>query len=151
VSAGPDWPAWLSASQVAATFAMTGVIWLVQLVQYPGFGRVGVSEFARFHAHHCRAIGWVVGPLMTVELVGAVWLVVAGGAPEFWWPMLGALLVIWLSTGLWQGPLHGRLSREGPQPELVRALVRGNWLRTLLWTARSAGLLWFYARGWAWS
>jgi hypothetical protein len=63
--------------------------------------------------------------------------------------MLGALLAIWLSTALLQGPLHARLTREGSRPELVRALVRGNWVRTVLWTARSAGLVWFYARGWA--
>jgi len=141
--------AWLVASQAAATFAMTGVIWLVQLVQYPGFGRVGASEFAGFHAHHCRSIAWVVGPLMMVELVGAVALAVVGGAPIFWWPMLGVLLAIWVSTAFWQGPMHGRLSREGPRPELVRALVRSNWWRTFLWSARSAALVWFYARGWA--
>jgi len=41
--------AWLLASQAAATFAMTGLIWLVQLVQYPGFARVGTAEFAEFH------------------------------------------------------------------------------------------------------
>ena len=33
------------------------------------------------------------------------------------------------------------------RPELVRALVEGNWLRTVFWTLRSAGLVWFYARG----
>ena len=76
-------------------------------------------------------------------------LAVAGEPVWFWRIMLGLLLVIWLSTALWQGPLHGRLQREGPRPDLLRALVRGNWLRTVLWTARSAGLVWFYARGWA--
>jgi hypothetical protein len=149
VSAVPDGWAWLVVLQAAVTFAMTGVIWTVQLLQYPGFSRVGSAHFAEFHAHHCRSIGWVVGPLMTVELAGAVALALSGAAPGFWWPMLGALLLIWLSTALWQGPLHARLSREGPRPELVRALVRGNWLRTFLWSARSAALVWLYARGWA--
>ena len=151
MSVAPEWPPWLVASQAVVTFAMTGVIWIVQLVQYPGFRRVGPPDFAEFHSHHCRSIAWVVGPLMTVELAGAVVLALSGAAPGFWWPMLGALLLIWLSTALWQGPLHARLSREGPRPELVRALVRGNWLRTFLWSARSAALVWFYARGWAWS
>jgi hypothetical protein len=149
VSAAPEWEAWWVAVQAGSTWAMTGVIWIVQLVQYPGFARVGRTEFAAFHAHHCRSIGFVVGPLMVVEMLTAVLLAWGGQPAWFWQMMLGMLLVIWLSTGLWQGPLHGRLAREGPRAELVRALVRGNWLRTVLWTARSAGLVWFYARGWA--
>ena len=41
--AAPEPMAWVGAAQAAATFAMTGVIWLVQLVQYPGFARVGAA------------------------------------------------------------------------------------------------------------
>lgn len=141
--------AWVEMAQAASTFAMTGIIWLVQLVQYPGFRRVGADEFAEFHRHHCTAIGFVVGPLMVVELLTALILAGAGEPLWFWRGMLGVLIVIWISTALWQGPLHGRLSREGARPEVIRALVRGNWLRTILWTARSAGLIGFYARGWA--
>jgi hypothetical protein len=147
----PEERAWLEVAQAASTFAMTGVIWFVQLVQYPGFARVGAAEFRVFHEHHCRAIGWVVVPLMTIELLTAVLLALVGSPLWFWRVMLCFLVAIWLSTALWQGPLHGRLAREGPRADLVRWLVRGNWLRTVLWTARSAGLVWFYARGWAWS
>ena len=149
MSTAPEAMAWVGVAQAAATFGMTGIIWLVQLVQYPGFRHVGAAEFGTFHRHHCRSIGLVVGPLMVLELLTALLLAVAGEPAWFWRVMLGLLLVIWISTALWQGPLHGRLSREGPRPDLLRALVRGNWLRTILWTARSAGLVWFYARGWA--
>jgi hypothetical protein len=149
MSTAPDALAWVVAVQSAATFGMTGVIWLVQLVQYPGFARVGAADFGAFHRHHCRSIGFVVGPLMVLELLTALLLAVTGEPVWFWRVMLGALLAIWLSTALLQGPLHGRLSREGSRPDLVRALVRGNWVRTILWSARSVGLVWFYARGWA--
>ena len=37
MSAAPSLPAWIETVQVASTFAMTGVIWAVQLVQYPAF------------------------------------------------------------------------------------------------------------------
>lgn len=147
MSAPPGFLVWVEAAQAAATFGMTGVIWLVQIVQYPAFGRVGETEFCNFHGHHCRSIGAVVGPLMLLELLTAVLLAAQGDPAWFWRVMLGMLLLIWLSTALWQGPLHRRLLREGPRPALVRALVRGNWLRTVLWTLRSVGLMWFYARG----
>jgi hypothetical protein len=128
---------------------MTGVIWMVQLVQYPVFARIGAAEFRAFHAHHCRSIGWVVGPLMVAELLTGLLLAAVGKPAWFWRWMFGVLVLVWVSTALWQGPLHGRLAREGPRPELLVALVRGNWWRTVAWTARSAGLAWFYARGWA--
>jgi len=149
MTAAPGWLAWTEAFQLASTFAMTGVIWLVQLVQYPGFARVSMGDFRAFHDHHCRSIGFVVGPLMGVELLTSLVLAVCASPAWFWWSMLAALVAVWLSTALVQGPLHSRLAREGARPELFESLVRGNWLRTLLWTARSAGLVWFYARGWA--
>lgn len=149
MTAAPGWLAWIEAFQLASTFAMTGVIWLVQLVQYPGFARVSVGDFRAFHAHHCRSIGFVVGPLMCVELLTSLVLAVCAAPAWFWWSMLAALVAVWLCTALVQGPLHSRLAREGARSELLESLVRGNWPRTLLWTARSAGLVWFYARGWA--
>lgn len=145
----PGWLAWVEVAQAASTFGMTGIIWLVQLVQYPGFRRIGAAEFAGFHRHHCESIGLVVGPLMVVELLSALLLSLSGEPAWFWRTMFVAVMLIWISTAVWQGPLHGRLAREGPRAELIRALVHGNWLRTILWTARSAGLVWFYARGWA--
>ncbi len=147
MTAAPEWLAWVQGLQAAATFGMTGLIWMVQVVQYPAFAGVGAAEFGAFHRHHCRSIGVVVGPLMVLELSTAGCLALAGQPLWFWRLMMGMLLVIWLSTAFWQGPLHGRLSREGARPELVRALVNGNWLRTVFWTLRSAGLVWFYARG----
>jgi hypothetical protein len=151
MTAAPGILAWIEVVQAAATFGMTAVIWLVQLVQYPGFARVGAPEFGAFHRHHCRSIGLVVGPLMIAELLTALVLAAAGQPLWFWRVMLAALAAVWLSTACWQGPAHGRLAREGPRPDSVRALVRGNWLRTILWSARSAGLVWYYARGCAWS
>jgi len=139
----------LLAAQAVSVFAMTGIIWLVQLVQYPGFARVNARDFTPFHAHHCRAIGFVVGPLMVTELLTALLLACCCEPAWFWRTMLALLLIIWLSTALVQGPMHARLAREGPRPHLVGALVRGNWLRTILWSVRSAGMVWFYARGWA--
>jgi hypothetical protein len=39
-------------------------------------------------------------------------------------------------------PQHARLGRGGDAAAAVAALVRGNWLRTLLWTARALLAAW---------
>lgn len=60
--------------QVASTWAMVGVIWLVQLCQYPLFGAVGPASFPGFHAGHGRRISLVVVPSMLLELGSAATL-----------------------------------------------------------------------------
>jgi hypothetical protein len=42
-------------------------------------------------------------------------------------------------------PLHGRLAHDGHAQETVAALVRSNWPRTVLWTARAALAAWMLA------
>ena len=59
----------------AATWAMIGVIWIVQLVQYPMLATyVGTSPDAA--QDHQRRILPVVGPLMVIEGVTALILLV---------------------------------------------------------------------------
>jgi hypothetical protein len=88
-----------------------------------------------------RRIGWVVGPLMGIEGVTAV--VWVWRSPEAVWAWVGLSLVgvIWVSTAGLQVPLHQRLGR-GLELELVNSLVRGNWVRTLAWTARGILVAW---------
>jgi hypothetical protein len=122
---------------VASTWFMTGLIWFVQIVHYPLFGKVGRAEFAEYHAAHTRlTTRLVVGP-MILELLTAAALVVlppAGLGPAL--PCLGlaATFVCWLSTGWIQVPLHRRLSL-GHDLVAARRLVRSNLVRTLAWSA----------------
>ncbi|MCG5054703.1 MAG: hypothetical protein KA712_17210 [Myxococcales bacterium] len=127
----------------AATLAMTGLIWFVQLVHYPLFAFVGEDAFARYEAHHQTRTTWIVAPLMLAELATAVLLVIvppAGVSPLTARVALGLLALVWLSTAAWQVPLHRRLARGFDAPQ-IRTLVRSNWLRTLAWTARAALVL----------
>ena len=121
----------------AATWYMVGVIWLVQLVQYPMFEYLDRATFTRSHAFHGAAIGWVVGPPMLVELAMAasiLWRRGMGNAPALCGFML--VLGLWALTLFVMIPLHGRLGSEGFSPEVHQALVRWNWLRTIAWTVR---------------
>ena len=123
----------------AATLAMTGLIWFVQLVHYPLFACVDRRGFAEFERRHQARTTWVVAPLMLTELATAVALVRTppgdGWAP---WAWAGLLLVafLWATTALVQVPLHKRLD-AGWNADAHRALVRSNWLRTAAWTARA--------------
>lgn len=121
-----------------ATWFMTGLIWFVQVVHYPLFRAVGVDQFVEYEAEHQRRTTWVVGPVMLVELATAV-AIVAGGysvSRAESWGGLVALGLIWLSTAALQVPMHQRLSRQFDEGSWCK-LVTTNWLRTLLWSARS--------------
>jgi uncharacterized membrane protein len=126
----------------AATWAMVGLIWLVQLVHYPMLADLSAIEPGRAARDHQRRITPVVGPLMAAEGVTALLLLVERpatmGALSAW--VAAALLgVALLSTVTLQVPLHGRLA-EGHDERAVRLLVRTNWLRTTAWTARGVVL-----------
>lgn len=126
--------------QVAATWAMTGIIWFVQLVQYPSFVRVDPISFPAFHAHHSSAISVIVGPLMIAEAISAVaflWAPLRVQTPSQIWLGIGLLGIIWASTFLLQVPAHTRLS-ESFNETTWRMLVNSNWLRTVAWSARAA-------------
>ncbi|MEM9514404.1 MAG: hypothetical protein AAGA42_06055 [Actinomycetota bacterium] len=134
-----DAEATLLAIHLAATAGMMGVIWFVQLVQYPLFAAVGEDGFAAYEAMHQRRTSMVVGPLMAVEGVAAlviiVWLRDLVGLTL---PLVGLVLlgVIHASTTFVQVPAHMRLA-DGFDAATHRRLVHSNWVRTAGWTLRT--------------
>ena len=126
--------------QFAATWAMTGIIWFVQLVQYPSFARVDPASFQAFHRQHSSSISAVVAPLMIIEAFSAVaflWAPLRSQSPRQIWLGIGLVLVIWASTFVLQIPAHTRLA-SGFDEATWRMLVRSNWIRTFAWSARAA-------------
>ena len=47
----------------------TGLIWIVQLVHYPGFLRISPETYTSYQQFHMRAISFIVAPSMVLELV----------------------------------------------------------------------------------
>ena len=98
---------------LASTWFMVGLIWLIQLVHYPLFSYVGSKEFRIFHENHKILIRPVVGIVMIVELVtsGIIIFQIPNGIPN-WTAIVGIILlgVIWFSTLLFQIPYHNKLS-----------------------------------------
>lgn len=136
--------------QILTTSMMTGIIWFVQVVHYPLFTRIPAEGFIRYERAHTVRTGWVVAPLMLLELGTALGLLVATGqdgsrpaiaTTPLYLASLGCLILIWLSTFLVQVPLHGILENQHDH-RAMRWLERTNWIRTIFWTLR-LGLLAF--------
>lgn len=122
----------------AATLAMVGLIWFVQVVHYPLFSSVGQSPFPEYERLHQKRTTLVVAPLMLIEALTATLILTTDLSPsarDLAWIGWVLLVLIWLSTAFLQVPLHRRLA-EGYDPLAVRRLVRTNWLRTIAWTLR---------------
>jgi hypothetical protein len=127
---------WLVAN-LAGTAIMVGFIWTIQLLNYPMMAAVPADDFPAYEAVHTRRVSVLLAIIAPLEVVAAAgvalfvpdvprWLSVGAGA---------VLVAIWVSTGVYYAPIHGRLS-SGFDPELLRRLVTTNWLRTGAWTVR---------------
>jgi hypothetical protein len=127
---------WMLYANLAVSWALLALIWLVQLVHYPGFRFVDPELFRAFHAHHTASITWIVMPLMLAELgLAAVWAWQTRGATATLAPLL-LVLALWASTFLVQVPLHHQLA-AGRDSAVIEALIRTNWWRTVLWTCKA--------------
>jgi len=131
----------------AVTWALAGLILTIQWVHYPLFARVGTLSWPAYERGHQTRITFLVGPLMLAELLSAGWLVLhVPPALPAWSLRLGLALavLVWLSTGLIQSPLHGRLSGTF-DARLHRQLVVSNGFRTLAWLLRGGLCVWWLA------
>jgi hypothetical protein len=129
----------------ASTLYMTGVIWLIQLVQYPFFGKVGANNFTEYHAAHTVWITPVVAPLMIAELATSFFIIFYPPTDiDAKLPYIGLILtfIIWASTFFLQVPMHDKLS-QGFNVEAHAFLVNSNWIRTIAWSLRSILVGWF--------
>jgi hypothetical protein len=130
---------WLLLLHAGVTCFMCGLIWLVQVVHYPLFAQVGRAEFAEYQRRHMQRTSWVVAAPMCLEGVTAVALLIwppVGVSLVWLWVSFVALIAIWASTFFLQVPRHEELLRAFDSA-VHQFLVRSNWLRTLLWSARA--------------
>jgi hypothetical protein len=152
----PLTPRTLLLTQLLATAMMTGIIWFVQIVHYPLFLKIPTEGFVAYEQSHAMRTGFVVAPLMLVELGTAIALlllsIASGGkmptaiglTPLYLWS-LGCLALIWASTFLIQVPLH-HLLEQRPDAKAMELLVSTNWIRTILWSIRLGLLAFLSAR-----
>ena len=123
--------------QLVATAMMTGVIWLIQRVQYPIFLGLQTDQFSRWHKLHSLRITWVVAPLMILELATSGALVFLNESYFLLHIFIFILtLLIWLITFFISVPLHEKLSQNGFDSSVIYSLIRTNWSRTLTYSLK---------------
>lgn len=130
--------------QQVSTLAMVGLIWFVQVVHYPLFGKVGVGDFHDYEHSHQQRTTLVVAPLMMTEGITALALLwIRPATIPVAAVIVGVLLValVWASTFWWQVPFHQRLSKSF-DADTHRQLVQSNWLRTVAWSIRGVLVCW---------
>lgn len=127
--------------QLFCTFSLTGLIWVIQCVHYPAFRYANVETFKVFHNFHSQNITWIVAPLMVSELLTATLLFTKNNS-NFWLMQLVLILLLWTSTAFLSVPLHNKLM-NGYDLKLIHKLTITNWPRTLLWSLKSALLVYF--------
>jgi len=111
---------------------MLVLIWLVQIIIYPGMHGWDKPSFARLHRNYSMRISLIVGPLILIQSACAAKQMIQ--TPDL--VSISQLLLIasvLAVTALISVPLHRRLSK-GYQSREVDRLVNTNWLRTAGWS-----------------
>lgn len=135
---------WTLLTALVATLFSVGVIWFMQVLEYPLFAYVGEEAFPSFHAQHNRRLPGVVFLPMLVAFASTVTLLfVRPAVVPRWLVWLGVFFVgvVLASSFTLLIPRHMRLTRGGYSLEVVRELVRFNWIRTVAWTLHALVLL----------
>jgi hypothetical protein len=123
--------------QAGASCFMTGLIWTMQLLNYPLLALIDPADVPRYEQAHNRRFSWLVGPGIAASLASTVVMLA-------WRPRgiplavpltaLALLAVIVASTARHGAPSHARLARQF-DPAVHTRLVRTNWIRTAAWSA----------------
>ena len=116
----------------AISGGLTVLIWLVQIIIYPGMHGWDQTRFAMLHRDYARRIACIVGPLMLGQAFLAL-RQMAANPGMIAAVQLGLIAAVWGVTILVSVPLHRRLS-GGYDEQAINRLVASNWLRTAGWS-----------------
>ena len=121
---------------IALSWGLFILIWLVQVIVYPGFRRIPAADFVNYHRWYVIRISAVVLPLMIGEAIIAIGWVWFEGYTFFNLVSGFLVAIIWLSTFLLQVPVHNQL-QSGKDDMKIRRLVGTNWIRTIAWSIKA--------------
>lgn len=131
-------------ANLTATLFLTGQVWFLQVVHLPLLLRTAGIDFAAYAKAQRLRNTWLMAMPMLVELITGAWLLVTPFPHRAAFHAFLLLAVIWIVTLAWIVPLNSRLTR-GYDEDIIRILIRSNWIRTVCWTARAAIMIWITA------
>lgn len=112
------------------------LIWLVQLVIYPGFKYYKLQNLKKWHFMYSGKITIVVLPLMLSQLILSCWLTFKYDWELFFTISTVLVVLTWVSTFITFVPLHQKIDAEDENLTVhVQKLITYNWVRTFLWTS----------------
>jgi hypothetical protein len=127
---------------LASSFAMLGIILVVQFLHYPTFRFIEESVFKEYEKFHAKNIIPIVSFFMLAEVAASIMLTIYDPYNLLVNTInLLSLSLLWLVTLLFSIPCHYRLSK-GKDLEAIESLIKTNWLRTILWGFRAIWILW---------
>ncbi len=115
------------------------IIWLVQIIIYPGLSRIPSKGFVNYHRWYVKRISAIVLPMMICEVIITIrWLMLDHYS---FYSSASALLVviIWLSTFVLQLPIHKHL-QFGKDDLLIKRLVATNWILAIAWSMKAVAV-----------
>lgn len=119
--------------RIIIDFGLLILIWIVQLIIYPGFRFYGRKNLINWHQYYLPKFSMIVAPLMFIQLNIAAY----GFFTETNWKLIIYFVLVistWISTLLYFVPLHRNLTKQVNMSESARRLESGNWWRTLQWS-----------------
>ncbi|GAK95297.1 hypothetical protein JCM19298_1626 [Nonlabens ulvanivorans] len=122
--------------RLAVDFGLVVLIWMVQLLIYPGFKYFGSNGLSTWHRIYTRNITFIVAPMMIGQLVIMIYFWIyypAMLAPNILYTILVCLT--WITTVVFFIPMHAGIDKDPTDLNLLKKLAHWNWMRVLLWTA----------------
>lgn len=109
------------------------LIWIVQLVIYPSFLYYEKKNLVQWHTKYTTNFSYIVVPLMLGQLLLAIFqLFINSNLTNIAYFIL--VLSSWALTFILFVPIHSKISRGLSENEMLKKLVKDNWIRTAIWT-----------------
>jgi hypothetical protein len=128
-------------TNVAATLFLAGILWSLQIVQFPLMLSAQSGDFVAYvRAQRTRNTLLMTLPML-VEAATGGWLLTTPIPSRHLLTAMVLLVIGWIVTLGLIVPMHARIMR-GYDPHAIRVLIRTNWIRTFCWTARACLMIW---------
>ena len=110
---------------------LVGVILMTQFINYPLFKSIK-SDFTNYHKQYTERMGYVVAPLMVIELILVTYIILHHKENLFVIFIFLLTIIIWASTFFIQVPIHNTLSKKKEKNKII-ILNKSNYIRTICW------------------